>query len=395
METKNNNIPIYIQNILKENEVLHWVGDSGYKQSNKKLITKKFFISLLIFFVLMFILLYFKLSILSFIIPFLYIVYLGYTFMPLQEDYYFTNYRILIFKKEKFKKEYHYNKVYKILSKVGMNGVGLLLQINPTSPDERGMGYIIYPKGDLEEILGHLIRLWRPQSPHAHHFNRPFELMAKKHGLRIQKIDEKRNKITISGKYNDRVIIAQLGTTEQLQYFNIKLNCINNNNNYFKISPQKTWIAELPPFEMPDLILGDNIFDSKFILQSDNKLLLVHLFKDKKFRNKTIRVFNYMDGIAEMGSRIKVHKPKKKKVAPLKININESDILDEHLLSSLPEVPKNKEEKKKEEDKISVLRYNFNLFNRGIQWRIMANEISLIFEWVLELGDKIEEYNKL
>ncbi len=295
------------------------------------------------------------------------------------KDYAITTDRILIGDNPAVLQVIPFNKIYDLHVESGFIS---FINNFPFNTTPNGIGQ--YPKIQTHispyTIKKDILEHWSKKSAYQTINNR-FEKLANKYGLDFHPFHYKNNKgIKMTGKINQQSFSFHFQILNSFKELEITTTCINEENNFLFIRPEGFGDGMAKKVGMQDEEIGDRLFDSKFILQSDNSKFL-NAILDKETKPLIRAGMKYINGRISFGESLSKNKKK------ITTDIYEHDILDAHLLGE------EKEKRDRTPGLTSLLVYKSKNMEHLQNPNMVLNHVEMILEMMVNLSTKLKEYN--
>ncbi len=221
---------------------------------------------------------------------------------------------------------------------------------------------------------------WFAQSPYQKTIQH-FKLLAEKYNLNYQPFHPDKNlSLIIDGTINGKSIYFELIGLFELKKILISISCANPKHQHILIAPEGFGYRVNKLFGAQDYIIGNKLFDERFIIQGD-KALIEEILNEERI-NQYLNATHFLPGKLDFG-----YKNEKKVKPKIRKNKSQESLLDDDLLADLNE----EENSIKDENNRDFLSYRCNdIFEVNQDVSKVMNKINNLFEMMIEIADDIE-----
>lgn len=282
-------------------------------------------------------------------------------------------------------KQYNYSRIHSF--NIENDDIIIYADVIPKNVSEDEEKYLprlsyITDKNNVKNIIE---EHWFTESPYQI-VNNEIEVIAKKYNLITKYIHPASSeRAELKGTINGLPILVTIKAANALERFTIAIDCPNAENNYLKIAEESSIAVYKKVLGIQDLKVGNPRVDYTFLFQSDHQIFFDYVMTDEIQQN-LLKAWEYISGNIEMGDAKNI---KNKSIFSLKKKKIDDNILDDDLMEDLSR------EKKRKEGATSTLVYHSNeldiLSNNLFS---MTKNINFIFETVLTIALRIQEYDK-
>lgn len=242
------------------------------------------------------------------------------------------------------------------------------------------------PKRPFEQSV--IRSAWFENSPYQV-MNEQFRKLIEQYNFTLSpfKLDRKYNKkLELIGMIEGMEILISIGSIGRLKTVAFAFRCPNEEQNYLLVKKEgkkEKWAKKIG---MQDVQTGNPMFDDHFLLQSNNQIFFDYVMTVETQEQLT-SVLSNLDGVLRMGETEKMPKDIEEEE---KHPALDSFILDEHLTNA----PKNNKKERISGFTTPLVYSCKDITTLGYDPEVISDRLIQVFETMLGIALKIQEYNR-